>query len=449
MRLLSLDHAVWQEILLNWLGTLRDVVCLDLSIDKSDVNQQFRDVFEQLVFPLPSTVRVSQDLLLGLCSWMKKRNVYLNRVEVEKYLNEWEEILVWCGNSLRKLHMTEYCEDTVNFLNSTIHYCCCLQEFAVRRCAHQDGATLSSIIRNNASTLVVLIMEKMFDDDSSVSLEGICCPLLQVLSWENGNCTDMGVFLQKCPKLFAVSVNRNGNRAPDSFISALAESCPLLKMLRLSELAGLDSNALLRIAHGCSMLEHFEISDCEAFWREVFVEVLQALPHLHTFHTDTILSEANWLEIAARGLAPSLRVLDVFTAFSCAGFRQFTAVYPHLTGLRVRIIDIGINLNNSTLFEYCGEMKHIVLWMFGESMEAVDALLESVAMCCPNLEVLELNYGTQCHSGPLQNVLDKCSKLKYFSHYRRSEALKVQIPPWVTVTNDCPPLTPRMPTSVQ
>lgn len=100
MRLLSIDHGVWKDILLNWLGSLRQIVRLDFAVG---VSADFRKVFAQLAFPLPATV--SPDLLVGLCSWMKLRDVYLNRIEVKRNFIEWDSILSWCRNRLLHLHI--------------------------------------------------------------------------------------------------------------------------------------------------------------------------------------------------------------------------------------------------------------------------------------------------------------------------------------------------------
>lgn len=442
MNLLSLDQAVWQDILSHWLGSLGQVVRLDFAVGGvTDKNNQFRDIFGKLAVSLPANVCVTPDLLLGLYSWMKLRNVYLSAVEVTMYWIEWEEVFTFCRSSLKKLRICgtrsgQYCKNIAHFLHTASIHCRCLQELALENGTDQDGRTLCSILRNNAFTLVVLTVKGLFGEDCPICLDDISCPSLQVLSWQYDECAEFGDFLQRCPNLSALSLMCVFT---ESILSALAQNFPRLKQLRLNSFNRLDAVTLLRIARGCRRLEYLDVFSFEGS----LVEIIQELPHLHTLHTHRRVPEFDWLEIAKRGIAPSLHVLDVGSKFSCTGFRQFTAASPHLTGLSVQIIGLDINLDNTTLFAHCAALKHLEIDMYKAPKETVDAMLESVALCCPSLEVLDLTFETLSSNTALQNILDSCTNLKYLVNHHIGEGL--QIPSTVVVAEEGPPLTQWMP----
>lgn len=79
---------------------------------------------------------------------------------------------------------------------------------------------------------------------------------------------------------------------------------------------------------------------------------------------------------------------------------------------------------------------------------AVDAVLESVALCCPELEILALEDDfsnvTKCNKWALQLVLDKCTKLKHLI-LKSGCYQKVSDPPDVIVSNEGPPLANWVP----
>lgn len=429
------------------------MVRLDFAVDVADIKNQFREGFTQLAFSLPMTVCVTQDLLVGLNSWLRLRKVYLNRIEVMKYFVGWDDVFLWCRNSLNRLHIVgtesgNFCQNTSHFLNTALVHCQILEELSVENCGGQNVETLGIILRNNASTLVVLIVKNM--RNRTVHLDDISCPRLQVLFWENDFHVSLSAFLQRCPNLYALALDCGGITNSETLVSALAESRLALKRLRLSGMNVFDSNKMLRIARGCNQLEYFELGDYDEYLSENIVEIMQELPYLHTLETDDFISEAKWLEIAVRGLAPSLRVLDVNTEFTCTGFRQFTSAYPYLTGLRLIIRDMNFNVDSLTFLEHCTEMQHLVLQLSRISLDVVEELLESVALCCPRLEILELTYMyvKQCNTSALQLVLDKCSHLKFFVMGKYDAREHLRIPLGVTVLDQGPPLAQWMPANV-
>ena len=50
LSLLSLPREPWNDVLVNWLGNLREAICVDCASSLSEFNNQLRTVFDQQTF---------------------------------------------------------------------------------------------------------------------------------------------------------------------------------------------------------------------------------------------------------------------------------------------------------------------------------------------------------------------------------------------------------------
>lgn len=242
---------------------------------------------------------------------------------------QWADLFSWSGEKIQKF---------VCYSNSAVTWASLcltsLQELII------DGEYISSdeikqILRNNADTLIsVTVSAQNYGSEGEVDFKSAWYPHLLILDWAIEEDTYLCKLLKYCPNLVALSISESSDDLLSVALAiAISKSCPQLQRLRIDGSNWLDGDLLLWIAEGCPQLEYLELSLNDVV-EERLPDVVSALPCLHTLVVASGLSEFTVLEIAAKG-APSLRILDARTEFTCAGLRQLTASLPLLTGLTV------------------------------------------------------------------------------------------------------------------
>ena len=133
-------------------------------------------------------------------------------------------------------------------------------------------------------------------------------------------------------------------------------------------------------------------------------------PRLHTLVVDYV-PESALLEIAARG-ASALRILDNWTMYTYRGLQQITAALPQLTGLSINFLDLGNASTCIDLLAGCQQLETLRIGTHGISCETVNAVLESAAAHCPNLQNLIISGITPLRNCNLSGVLENCPLLR-------------------------------------
>ena len=235
---------------------------------------------------------------------------------------------------------------------------------------------------------------------------------LQVLRWSSSEFENIKRFLRRWTNLTALSLDCN--TSPATLLTAIAAHCPLLQRLAIDSLHGASSVTIQNIAQRCPLLLYLEIDqfmDQQA--EERIVDLVTSLPMLCTLVVCAGFSEASLIDIATHGRTPpNLRILKTATNFAYSGLRHITAACPNLTGLEIYDVTFGAEANTHALFEHCGNLKHLVLAMDDSPVDTLNAVLHSVALCCKNLQILDLDFCANYSTDSLDAVLQNCTQLR-------------------------------------
>lgn len=411
MILLSAPLEVWQNIIIDWLGTLRDAIRLDLACS---IDHPIESLCKKLCFIFTDNGNTSQHVLAGLCDWLQSRHVYLNHIVfnedcyADSVLLEWERLFLWCGERLTHLNIIFPESNSAVLLSWVLMYCPHIQDLSIGN-IEADNGVLRKIVETYAETLVRLAIINCTVQPNEFLNLAIINEHLDVLRFECGNSGELASLqplLLRSPELKTLYVELCD--LSDVDITTIAESCPRLMHLVLNGLFNIKEEALLRIAQGCPNLEQLQIYDCVDDLTDHFVDVMSALPKLHYLEIAPYgLSENILLKIAARRAAPSLRVLAIGTSFTYSGFREFTAACPHLIGLEffsshMLLLDCSRSPTSQSinLFEHCKELQHLIFIDYRQAAARVEPLLDSLAKWCQHVTTLELAVGAEyCNAG--------------------------------------------------
>jgi F-box and leucine-rich repeat protein 2/20 len=213
----------------------------------------------------------------------------------------------------------------------------------------------------------IIIRDTEATTDAFLSAIGHTCRLLQSAEFYMGEqATDDGIkaLTQGCPLLQTVFMSQcislsgdNGNLT-DVCISALADNCPALSSLRLSNIRGVTDRGMSALALGCPLLQSVSIDGCSV--------------------TDEGLSS-----------------LTLFGG--CCSLRSLRSIcLSNLHG----VTDRGI----ATLAQNCPKLRAIDLNLRG----VTDASISPLALRCPDLQIVQLCRFTDAGILPLS----RCRQLK-------------------------------------
>lgn len=429
MILLSIPKEVLQSIILDWIGTLGGVVRLDSAYSAVKVDHQgsLRSIFLQKSFKFIHKDSTSRQALSRLCAWLMSRQASLRHIEFNQngrgkpVLQEWEELVRWCGAGLTSIHVHSRKANTKLFFIWIRLYCPNIQELLVDYIDGSMGPVLN-IVENCADSLVSLALINCLEQtDDFANLTQFCFRLreLRLHSSNVGEFEQFIPLIRRCPNLTYLHIENGDISEVVTF--TIGECCPLLQRLQMNYLCGVDEQSLLRIAQGCSSLQRLQLIDCMDYFTEMFIDILCAMPHLLSLQiARSALQEEILLEVVMRKSAPSLMVLATGTSFTYSGFKEFTIACPNLKGLefydslltyedQILVTDDG---RTNLLFEHCRELRHLILLVHDDEGEMSAFVLESVAACCPDLSTLEIVAGADYDSSALQSFLDKCPQLR-------------------------------------
>lgn len=361
------------------------------------------------------------------CSWLRLRKVYINSLfflENDKPLvPQWRDLLSWCADSVHKLYIcstttcvednmsAKYRDDFLVILSWASCYLTRLQSLKMELPYQLHPAVAELLVHNNTGTLVTLTIKNNDNilgrpEPYQLSLKFCSFPHLRVLQWVISELRDI---ICLSPNLVALYVPGGDGFPASPLFSAIASNCPQLQRLHCICIEALSNDALLLIARCCPYLEYLALQCCEGLVAADLVDVVCALPRLHTLLVTNIIPEWVLLEIVLRGHT-SLRVLDTYTQNTYGGLQLITAALPQLTGLAIYNVSfIGVS-GTTYLLKHCQSLEMLKLDSDDDVLEAV---LQSVAACCPNLHTLMIASEISKYQAiAIDAVVEACSQLR-------------------------------------
>lgn len=418
MGLLSVLPDIWLRIFLEWL-TLVDVIRCDCAASVLTSNPLLPIIaYQEFTLPIQKTLCARQLNKLNL--WLREKNAYITSFNFQgcanySLCNTLEALMVWSGSKIRVLNLWHEDEKSTQHLLYLIpNYCTNLFKLILSNLSKHHY--VRNLLCNNSETLHTLIFSENYVYPKKLGFGDYTLPHLKVLKLANKDVdthfydVDSGPnvanFIRKCPGLTTLSVTLSYEIA-----TAVAETCTQLRRLHIKSRYNMNNQVLLRVVHGCPLIEYLEICGQSGEPLHRLGEALNALPFLHTLVIDDLVDDIH-SHLFTHGAPAQLRTLSIHCK-SEDELRRITEACPQLTGLDIsgfqfnscQEFDFGISV-----LQFCGELKHFRYVCRKSTFFAdTDKMLLSIAQHCPLLQSLSIY---SCSQELLNKVLNKCTQLK-------------------------------------
>lgn len=419
MLLFSLPHAIWREVLINWLGNLGNIVRFDSALRLMVTESPLRAVYadSSFIFSSNKIKESGHPLPAGLSSWMRVAKVFINQLTL--YVSngvpspQWEDLIALSGEHLQTLTLIADA-DTRNSTDQFFAWAACylkrLRHFRLTSAPNESLSAIAKLLRNNSNTLVSVIMDLLYDGESFKQELGTAYPCLQVFQCISMDEPSLCDLLSRCPKLTDLFICDGDNSHGSFLMQTLARCCPLLRKLCLDNFYRLDMAAFQQMARDCHQIQYLHVRECRDIDAALLTDMVNQLPNLHTL-VGRAISESALLELTARE-RPTLHVIDTYTRYTFNGLRQITAALPQLTGLAIHALDLcATGVDWSQLLEHCLSLENLKINLRDASVWLVNSLLESAATFCPNLRCLIIETDTPFYGDVLSTVLERLPRL--------------------------------------
>lgn len=430
MSLLALPTVVWKNVTNNCI-TFPDVLRFDYAVSlQTDALAEIH-AGQEYDYSFTTARSLHPHSLFRLGDWIQSKKVYLRKVEITSFSGPesvvWGNFLHLAGARIRCLGITTNYAGKYLQQAASVH-CTNLSELCLS--GYSPGSELlHSLLQRNAQTLESLAMSTVGNCETAmVGLLNLTKLHKMELYRDEGDKLDIPALLSKCPKLTALHIG--GDLEDPSSAIAIATHCAHLQRLELAQMANAQVEYLFTIVAGCKSIGYLNIFESMELSAADMCTLLQALPNLHT------LAYWEWddemLETVAAIGVPALRNIHFAgSKISFTSFRVFAEACPKLTGFTFYnlYIDGDLATPENSVFEYCAELLYLQVELFDIELYAV---LESLALYCPKLQILNIAYSEHYDSGHLTALLNallpKCPQLRKLMLPKAERSMQLVIP---------------------
>jgi hypothetical protein len=268
-----------------------------------------------------------------------------------------------------------------------------LETVNISYCAYIKDADLATILRGCYRSVNSISIRGCGLTDSSAMYVKHCSELEAFVPQGNESAADLAEIFQACRKLRRVHLDQFGNRLTDDVVQSVVAHCPFLEHFDIGFCTAVSDAAITKVAESCPLLRVVRLSGTN-ITNATMVSLCTHCPLLTEVYIDScrLLTDAAVLAVSER--------------------------LPGLTHIGLDDIAAITSIAVETLASKCRELTHIDL---GNSLNVSDVTLRKIAQQCSNLKKLQVRGCDRVTAAGLALVGDKCSKLALVSISDRPE----------------------------